>query len=82
MTLGEATLKAKQAVTDPDVRATFHLLGDPSARAVAVRSAALSVSTSPRSGASGCGTTRDPAAALAPIVLIVLAFAMRRTRSS
>ena len=29
LTLGEATLKAKQAVTDPDVRASFHLLGDP-----------------------------------------------------
>ncbi len=82
LTLGEATLRAKQAVTDPDVRASFHLLGDPSARAIAVKGAALSVSTSPHSGASGCGTTGGPVAALAPMVLLILAFSVRRPRSS
>ncbi len=82
LTLGEATLKAKRTVTDPDVRATFHLLGDPSARATLARSSALSVPTRPRSGASGCGSTGEPAAALAPIVLVVLAFAARRSRPS
>ena len=75
LTLGEATLKAKQAVTDPDVRATFHLLGDPSARAVSVRTAALSVS-SPKAGASGCSTPGGPLAILAP--LVVLALSLRR----
>ena len=79
-TLGDATLAAKQAVTDPDVRATFHLLGDPSARAVATRSSALSVPTT-RSGAAGCGVPGAPAAGLAPLVLAVLALSLRRRRS-
>jgi autotransporter-associated beta strand protein len=52
-TLGEATLAAKQAVTDPEVRATFHLLGDPSARAVESKPA-LTVATRSSSGALGC----------------------------
>ena len=79
LTLGEATLKAKQGVTDPDVRSTFHLLGDPSARAVATRSSALTLS-SPKSGASGCGTSGGPLAAIAPLVLWVLALSRRRRR--
>ena len=79
LTLGEATLKAKQAVTDPDVRATFHLLGDPSARAVAVKSSALT-SGSPKSGASGCSTPGGPLAVLAP--LVILALSLRRRRVS
>jgi uncharacterized protein (TIGR03382 family) len=77
MTLGEATLKAKQAVSDPEVRATFHLLGDPSARAVAQRSSALTVG-SPKSSASGCSTPGSPLAALAPLVLAALALSLRR----
>ena len=79
-TLGEATLEAKQAVTDPDVRETFHLLGDPSARAVATGSAALTARPTAQSGASGCGTPGDPMAALAPVVLAALAFTLRRRR--
>jgi uncharacterized protein (TIGR03382 family) len=79
VTLGEATLKAKQAVTDPDVRATFHLLGDPSARAVATRSAALTSSTS-SSGAGGCSTSAGSFSALAPLVLAALALSLRRRR--
>jgi uncharacterized protein (TIGR03382 family) len=77
-TLGEATLKAKQAVSDPDVRATFHLFGDPSARAAVQRSPGL-VDGKPRAGASGCGTPGGPAPALAPLVL-ALVLVMRRTR--
>jgi len=81
LTLGEATLKAKQAVTDPDVRATFVLLGDPSAHAVATRSSALSVSP-PRAGAGGCSTAGEPLSALAPLVLGALALSLRRRRPS
>ena len=78
LTLGEATLEAKRAVTDPDVRASFHLLGDPSARAVAVKSSALTSTSRPTSGASGCGTPGAPVAFLAPLVLAVLALSARR----
>ena len=81
-TLGEATLEAKQAVTDPDVRATFHLLGDPSARAVAAQGSALSARPPAQSGASGCGTPGDPIAALAPVVLAAFAFSLRRRRQA
>jgi hypothetical protein len=80
LTLGEATLKAKQAVTDPDVRATFHLLGDPSARAVATRRSALITSGS-RSGAFGCSTPGTPLAFLAPLVFGVLVISARRRRA-
>ena len=55
-TLGEATLAAKQAVTDPEVRATFHLLGDPSARAVESKPA-LTVEPRNPSGALGCSAS-------------------------
>ncbi len=78
LTLGEATLKAKQAVSDPDVRATFHLLGDPSARAVATRNSALTTVATPKSGASGCSTPGGPLGALAPLVLAALALSLRR----
>ena len=81
LTLGEATLKAKQTVSDPELRSTFHLLGDPSARAVATRSAALTVSA-PRAGAGGCSTPGEPLSALAPLVLGVLALSLRRRRPS
>jgi autotransporter-associated beta strand protein len=76
-TLGEATLDAKHAVTDPEVRATFHLLGDPSASAVATKSSPLTVPPTTHSTA-GCGVPGAPAAWLAPLVLAVLAFSGRR----
>jgi len=73
LTLGEATLKAKQAVSDADVRASFQLLGDPSARAVARTSAPLTVSPTRGPAASlGCttsGTTRGSLALLALVGL-------------
>ena len=81
LTLGDATLKAKQIVTDPDVRASFHLLGDPSARAVAVKSSALTTTGAPRAGAFGCSTAGGPVAALAPLVLVALALSLRRRRA-
>ncbi|HZW89517.1 MAG TPA: C25 family cysteine peptidase, partial [Myxococcaceae bacterium] len=81
-TLGEATLEAKQAVTDADVRASFQLLGDPSARAVATHSSALSLPSAPRTAASGCATQSAPVAALAPVVLLALALSARRRRTA
>ena len=81
LTLGDATLRAKQAVTDPDVRASFHLLGDPSARAVAVKSSALTTTGTPRAGAFGCSTPGTPVAVLAPLVLAALALSVRRRRA-
>jgi len=83
LTLGEATLKAKQAVQDVDVRATFHLLGDPSARAVAARSPAVTTPKPPAAGASsGCGTPGSPSVALAILTLFGLVIALRRRRAS
>ncbi|HEY1417617.1 MAG TPA: C25 family cysteine peptidase, partial [Myxococcaceae bacterium] len=79
LTLGEASLKAKQVLTDPEVRSTFHLLGDPSAHAVATRSAALTVA-SPRAGGSGCSTSGGPLSVVAPVIVAVLALAARRRR--
>jgi hypothetical protein len=79
LTLGEATLQAKRAVSDRDVRATFHLLGDPSARAVATRASALTLGT-PKSTASGCSTPGGPLSVLAPLVLGALALSLRRRR--
>jgi autotransporter-associated beta strand protein len=81
LTLGEATLKAKQAVSDADVRASFHLLGDPSARAIASRGSALTTGGS-KSGAFGCSTPGAPLGVLAPLVLAVLVIASRRRRAS
>ena len=81
LTLGEATLKAKQTVTDPDVRTSFHLLGDPSARAVGGRSSALTTTGTPKAGAFGCSTPGTPVAVLAPLVLAALALSLRRRRA-
>ena len=80
-TLGEATLEAKKAVTDADVRASFQLLGDPSARAVATHSSALSLPAAPRTAASGCATQAAPVAGLAPLVLLALALSAWRRRT-
>jgi len=78
MTLGEATLKAKQAISDVDVRATFHLLGDPSARAAPAKSPAVTTPAKPAAGASGCGTPGSPSIALAVLALLAVAVSMRR----
>jgi autotransporter-associated beta strand protein len=81
-TLGEATLEAKQAVTDPDVRASFQLLGDPSARAVASTSTPLTVAAPRGTAALGCsatGSERRSAVFLAVVGLWLLA---TRSRAS
>ena len=76
LTLGEATLKAKQTVQDVDIRATFHLFGDPSARAAAAKSPAVTTPTKPAASASGCGTPGSPSVALAMLALLALAVAV------
>jgi hypothetical protein len=80
-TLGEATLRAKQTVSDPDLRSTFVLLGDPSSRAVVTGASALTASA-PRAGAGGCGSPGGPLAALVPLVLLALMLSPRRRRPS
>jgi hypothetical protein len=82
LTLGEATLKAKLAVTDPEVRSSFQLLGDPSARAVATQRAALTSTGAPKAGALGCSTSGAPLAFLAPLVLALLMLAARGRAAS
>ena len=77
LTLGEATLKAKLAVSDPDVRSSFQLLGDPSARAVATQRSALTGTGGPKAGAAGCSTPGAPLAFLGPLVLLLLMLAAR-----
>ena len=54
-TLGEATREALDGVSDADLRSTFVLLGDPSSRAVATKTAALQTRSS--SNALGCSST-------------------------
>jgi hypothetical protein len=79
-TLGEATNAAMAAVSDPDVRATFALLGDPSAQLVPDRSSALTVQT--KAGSSGgCSSTGLDGLAL-PLLALVGArlWALRRRR--
>ncbi len=76
-TLGEATREALAGTTDPDVQATFVLLGDPSARAVAT--AALEVSQTPKpSASSGCSATRAGSGTLALLALGLWWAAARR----
>ncbi|MGZ6028356.1 MAG: C25 family cysteine peptidase, partial [Myxococcaceae bacterium] len=80
-TLGEATREALAETTDVDLANTFVLLGDPSARAVAVQSSALTSTSAPRPGAFGCSSTGAPIAFLAPLVLASLALSARRGRA-
>src|SRR5262249_22454508 len=68
-TLGEATRDAMANVSDPDLRATFVLLGDPSARAVAQRSPALQ--QAPRSsGTLGCSIAATASTSGAALLLL------------
>jgi hypothetical protein len=69
-TLGESTQRALAAVTDPDLRRTWHLFGDPSARLVVIQPAAK-----PPAASSGCSVAALPggAAALAGFFLWVVA---------
>jgi len=80
-TLGEATRAALAGVTDPDVASTFVLLGDPSARAVATTSSALTVSTK-SSASSGCSTTQTGSGTFVLLGALALWFATQRRRDA
>lgn len=73
LTLGEASLRAKSTITDPDIRSTFHLFGDPSARMAPGRSTSFTAPTSVQSHvATGCSTPGDLALALLPLIALAL----------
>ncbi len=84
MTLGAATLSAKAAESDPDVRAVFHLFGDPSSRLASPRPgsslAAPSGLKSP--AASGCGTPGSVAPFALPLVGLALLLNLRSRRKA
>jgi len=67
-TLGEATRDALAQTSDPEVQATFVLLGDPSARAVATQA----LETAPKPAvASGCSSTRPGTSGVMLLALLV-----------
>ena len=79
MTLGEATRQALAGTTDVDLANTFVLLGDPSARAVAAKSPALTaVRTS--STALGCSSTAHGTASLALLATVAMWLLVPRRR--
>jgi hypothetical protein len=79
-TLGEATRDALSNVSDPDLAATFVLLGDPSARAVAQSRAALETPAK-SSGALGCSSATPGGAGFAALLLLAwVALLGSRTR--
>ena len=77
-TLGEATREALGGVSDPDLQSTFVLLGDPSARAVATKTAALQTRAS--GGALGCSSTDVGAWNLAALLALGAWLAAGRRR--
>jgi autotransporter-associated beta strand protein len=83
LTLGDASVRAKSTITDPDVRSTFHLFGDPSARMAPAVAGAL---TAPGASgihshvATGCGTPGPLALAVLPWVILALLLSARPRR--
>jgi autotransporter-associated beta strand protein len=83
LTLGDATMRAKAAIQDPDVRAVFHLFGDPSARMTPAKGSTGLTSPVPgikSSVATGCGTPGSTALAILPLVALALLLAARERR--
>ena len=78
-TLGEATREALAGTSDPDLKSTFVLLGDPSARAVAQASSALTVTTK-SSGPPGCSSPGAGTWNFAVLLALVLWLAASRRR--
>ncbi len=68
-TLGEAMLLAKASEPDPDVRAVFHLFGDPSSRMAPPQAASLTTPGVQSRAAAGCGT---PGASMTLLALLSL----------
>jgi MYXO-CTERM domain-containing protein len=81
-TLGEATLRAKAAISDPDVRAIFHLFGDPTARLAPATDKALSTPSTAQQKATGCTVPGDTELAVLPLVAIALLLARARRRTA
>ena len=77
-TLGEATREALGGISDADLANTFVLLGDPSARAVATKTAALQTRVS--SGALGCSSTDAGAWNVAALLALAAWLAAGRCR--
>ena len=83
LTLGEASIRAKAAITDPDVLSTFHLFGDPSARMSPDRVGVFSAPTGVQPGATtGCGTPGSVTFTLLPFVALALLLSARARRTS
>ena len=81
LTLGEASVIAKAAITDPDVLSTFHLFGDPSARMSPDRLGVLSTPTAVQSVATtGCGVPGSVTLAVLPFVALALLLSTRSRR--
>jgi glucose/arabinose dehydrogenase len=76
-TLGESTRRAMAAVNDPDLRRTWHLFGDPSARLVVTQSVAP-----PPAVSTGCSAAGVPGSAAALAGLLLLVFVRRRIGGS
>ncbi|MGO9830449.1 MAG: C25 family cysteine peptidase [Myxococcaceae bacterium] len=82
LTLGQALMQAKYTVSDPDVRATFELFGDPSAHlAPKASSAATAASGLQARTATGCSTPGTPALDVLPFVAGALLLYARRRRA-
>jgi autotransporter-associated beta strand protein len=79
LTLGDASVRAKSTLRDADVRATFHLFGDPSAR---MAPASTSLTAPPglhASASTGCGTPGGPWSAALVLLLLPLLWRPQRT---
>jgi len=77
-TLGEATRDALALATDQDVRSTFVLLGDPSARAVASQTQGLT--GTPKAGSFGCSAAASGPGSVAVLLALVAWIASLRRR--
>ncbi len=85
LTLGEASVRAKSTIKDPDVRSTFHLFGDPSARMAPARSSAGTTPNGPgiqSHAATGCGTPGNLALVALPWVALALMLSARTRRAN
>jgi autotransporter-associated beta strand protein len=81
LTVGDALVRAKSGVGNPDVRAVFHLFGDPSSRMVSTPrsgSIALPPPAVRSTVAAGCSTAGEAAPWAFPLMTLFLMLAVRR----
>jgi hypothetical protein len=81
LTLGDASVLAKSTIQDPDVRNTFHLFGDPSARMGGAPSSSLSAPNAVHTAASGCGIPGNVDLAVLPWVALMLLLGARKRQA-